>query len=398
MTYSRRTVWLLLVIGAISAGMLAAMAWFVSDADIREVEALARSQGILASEDPMPASRFSESQLHLQKLVDFSSQHAAAIDERSAIPPAAWAQIDAIIDALPPRPIPMPAAPYGDEPPWTLTVPQRLDLLGKLGGRLRRVDIEDLPETARRFTRFCTLAEPSGVKRFQNDLACVMIFTEVIASRIPELRDHSQAVLIARYADDLRARLWVCRVDAWRNETLKALSLARGPLPLPISSASAAFSYWHSISRWLKIQGCRVVYRWNRKADLEYVTQRTRLAISAPGMAEYFRSASAWPFPVPGLGRLAEFSEADPVPFSSEADVNPADLVKTLLSLEALSAVLTNRSAPADPFAANSAPLMPFTCGEGRTGWYSVGPDGQDDGNAAGKDFSVLKWKSAADR
>lgn len=94
--------------------------------------------------------------------------------------------------------------------------------------------------------------------------------------------------------------------------------------------------------------------------------------------------------PVPRCSWLADVADVEPFALGAgEGPLFSDGIIRQQLVLSVLIADLTDSALPNDPFSATGAPLHPVERNGQLIGWYSVGPNGIDDGGTFARDFGI---------
>ena len=132
-----------------------------------------------------------------------------------------------------------------------------------------------------------------------------------------------------------------------------------------------------------------VVWRLNRERSLLSASEVESLVRLATNDHDLIAKGQALAGPVPVLPDFANWVGADPFPLTTTHELINGSLVKGRLALAVLSADLRQQPLPLDPFANPPAPLQPIERNGRTIGWYSVGPNGLDDGGVSNGDFGM---------
>jgi hypothetical protein len=387
--------------------------WFTSRGDLAAVAREARAVGLPTTWDgvghPQSPSAVREAFARLGLVM---AAHRAYIDSvpyfvvprlgdelpaemrahLAAIPAEWWQGIERDLAAMPAEPVVIETVPDLKHLGSSLDSQRRfIRLMSEL---LCVAAPQDLPAVLQVASRATTLSESRCL--FQELIASSNVFwiTSRLSRRLPELADVELRNRLADRLAELRAGLWTGRLSAGQGEVVSSLeqgqsifmvhSLAGGGMAFPSDVLS-----WESWTNAGRADGLALVNRWNRAAVARRFLAATVCDRDIPDLATRIQALRRLPAMPDGLAKLAEWC-GEPDEMKTDTLVMMGNsLARNLLILDVLIAVLRGQPLPTDPFAATGAPLKPvMRAGEG-IGWYSVGPDGVDDGGDATKDIGV---------
>lgn len=189
----------------------------------------------------------------------------------------------------------------------------------------------------------------------------------------------------------LHRTMWDARQDAWRVETATFfLWCANSPEITGPMWAPAAGSTWTGLQYSLRYPLQLLLIRLNRELELRHLIDVQIAVNAAKDEADLIRLIRAAAIPRPSGAWLAELADIPAFIIGSEGyPVVNNSLCKQQLTLEVLIADLTDSPLPVDVFSSTGAALKPIERHGQVIGWYSVGPDGNDDAGSATADFGI---------
>ena len=410
MRLSRWHWWLIGSITLVTGMILLGMSWFYSTADIRRVQAYANAAGISTTwkEAGFPAptvaeqtairdfSRLAGEQKSLRTVNSSSAPrqidpaNAALREHVAAIPERFWRELDATVDALPM----IPGSLY--ERVSTDTQFESLgwqrDLVRLQAERIQCCPLSDLPQHVARAVR---LGHPMRVQTLIQqlvDMACASIISSAISSRLPEITEIRVRHDVAETLRLLNLNLWDARKDASKGEVAMMFLHAANYREVArlMWPSSKSRSSWKGIRDLLRYPLRLLTFRLNRELDLRHLIDMQVAIGAAKDAADLFRLIHAVPTPVPRFGWLAKLADTPSFVFGTAiSPMLSTGLAKQQLVVAVIIADLTEATLPSDPFSASGAALNPVERIGTVIGWYSVGPDGTDDGGVQGSDFGI---------
>ena len=401
--------WLLGTITMVTLVILLLVSWFYSTADIRRVQAYAKAAGISTTweEAAFPAptaaeqtasrdfARLAGEQKSLRS-IDFAAAprqidpaNAAMRDHFAAIPVRFWQELDVAIDALPST----PGCLY-----------ERISLFSKFefiqwqrelvrlqAESLQCCPVAELPQHLARAVRLCHPMRNQSLLQQMVDLSCTAMLSSAVTSRRSEMIDPALRLAVAEQLRHLQQTMWDARRDGSRGETASMFVLYADPSKIfRLTSPFSASNTWEGIRNSLRYPLRRLVFRLNRERDLRHLVDVQIASATATDGADLIRRLHAILKPVASTEWLEEL--ADYEQFYNFNDASPMcgqGLVKQQLVLLVLIADLTNAALPTDAFSATGAALQPVERQGAVIGWYSVGPNGTDDGGKPATDFGI---------
>ena len=205
------------------------------------------------------------------------------------------------------------------------------------------------------------------------------------------MTDPALRLAVAEQLRHLQQTMWDARSDASRGETASTFLMYADPSEMfRITSPSAAGSTWEGIRNSLRYPLRRLVFRLKRERYLRLLVDMQIEFATATDGADLIRRVRAIPKPVVSTAWLAELAAYQP--FYPSDDLTPMysqRIVKQQLEFSVLIADLTNAALPTDTFSATGAALQPVERQGAVIGWYSVGPNGTDDGGKPATDFGI---------
>ena len=147
---------------------------------------------------------------------------------------------------------------------------------------------------------------------------------------------------------------------------------------------------WAGIRDSLRYPLRLLAIRLNRERHLRYQVDGQIATSAAIHDADLLRRIHAVPQPVPRWEWLREFADITSSHFYTGASSMISDgWGKLQLTLSVLISDLNNAPMPVDIFSSTGAPLKPIERHGQIIGWYSVGPNGIDDGGDRSRDFGI---------
>jgi len=407
----RLTLWHGCLIGTITlvtVVILMVMSWFYSTADIRRVQAYAKANGISTTweEAAFPAptradqtairefARLAGTQKSLRDMDNQAAPrqiepaNATMRDHYATIPESFWQELDAVIDALP-------------TPPRCLyervTLGSNFDfiqwqrsLVRLQAERLQCCPVIEIPSHLRRALRLCHVMRNQTLLQHLVDNSCVAIVTSAVTSRRSEMTEADLRLAVAEQLRHLQQTLWDARRDAWRGEAATMFLLSANPQEVArLTWTRAAGSTWAGVLESMQYPLRLLVFRLNRDLVLRHQVDSQIATAAAKDNSDLIRRMQVVPEPVARGAWITEVAEATPFLLKIPSTMISQSLVKQLLVLSVLIADLTNATLPTDHFSATGAALHPVTRNGVVIGWYSVGPNGNDDGGKVSTDFGI---------
>lgn len=404
----RRGWWFLgVIVGLLCLLAITFAVWFNSDADLRRAQAFARAAGIATtSEEAGFVAMDARQKAQLERLFVLAKRQrfvgdpeykeisrevdpptAELIAYMEAIPPAYWVELDAAIDALPARQFVFFDRCELDNRP--VFISDQLALVRLLADRLRVCPVDDVQAIVVRAVRIIHLTQAQSILEQLVDDSCAMYLVKAVTSRRAVLRGQPQCMVVGTEMAVVRDRLWRSRCDSWQGEVASSFDayahITRFAKRFEKTRAVGPYDeFQQTVKNWL----VPLVLRVNREAYLRHVTITGQVIFQAVDLADLrvrLGRILSPQGPFPWLSRLAE---VDPFYFR-DPGFSARDTIKHQLAIAVCIADLTQTPLPPDPFSPTLAPLRPVERGGEIIGWYSVGPNGIDDGGVLSKDFGI---------
>ena len=401
--------WLIGSIVVVTGMILLGMSWFYSTEDIRRVQAYAKAAGISTTWEeagfPAPTvaeltasrefARLAGEQNALRTYSSAAAPHqigpanAAMRDHFAAIPASFWQELDFAIDALP-----ITSGCLYDRVSLFSSfefIHWQRELVRLQAERLQCCPVAELPQHLARAVRLCHPMRNQSLIQQMFDLLCTANVSWAITSRRSEVTDPALRLAVSDQLHNLRQTMWDTRRDASRGEAASMFLMYADPSEMfRITSPSTAGSTWEGIRNSLRYPLGRLVFRLNRERYLRLLVDMQIVFATATDGADLIRRVRAIPKPVVSTAWLAELDAYQH--FYPSDDLTPMycqRIVKQQLEFSVLIANLTNATLPTDAFSATGAALHPVERNGQVIGWYSVGPDGTDDGGVVARDFGI---------
>jgi hypothetical protein len=406
----RLTLWQWFWVGTIvvvAAMILLATAWFHSTADLRRVQAYAKAAGVGTTweEAAFPAPTAAEQRLiaditrlaGLQKSLrstdylkaprQIEPANAALREHYAQIPENYWRELDSVIDGLPA----VPGCAYDRIPITHMELIQQQRELARLQSeRLQCCPIAELHLHLARMNRLCHLFRNQTLIQQIIDVSCVAIVSSAVTSRRAEMTDPELRQSVAELLRQLNQTMWDARQDAYRGEIPSMFLLYADPQKAAqLLGMSSSGSWWTDFQDHLRIASRILLIRLNRDLDLRHLVDLQIATSAAKDSADLIRMGLKILNPTPRGAWLAELTDVPSFMFISYHDWFRSSLGKQQLTLEVLIADLSNAPLPVDCFSPTGSALLPIERHGQIIGWYSVGPDGKDDGGKPGKDWGI---------
>lgn len=401
--------WLIGSITVVTAIILLGMSWFYSTADIRRVQAYAKAAGIsttwVEAAFPVPTAADQAAMGELARLAHQQSSlrttdvraaprqidpaNAALRDHEAAIPATYWHELDAAIDSLPE----VPGCLYErvmQRSTFEFLGGQR-ELVRMLAERIQCCPVEQIPLHVARAVRLCHPMRNQSEIQHLVDVACVAIVASAITSRRLEMTDPLLRHVVAESLRHVNDIMWDSRLDACRGETAQMFLLAADAREVArLSWSSPALGTWDGVRESLRYPIRHLMFRLNRECELRFLIDRNVILAAALDSHDLYLRMHAVPLPVPQFEWIADLAEIEPFVLGVENGSFLCEgIIHQQLVLSILLADLTDSPLPNDPFSATGAPLHPIERKGQVIGWYSVGPNGSDDGGKSSRDFGI---------
>ncbi len=403
-----------LLIGVVTLFLLSAIAislWYCSQADIRQVIAQAKAAGIattgeeLGWKDPTP-----EQNVRMNRVLGFASLASfrdcaenMAHYPRLGEPPSA--ELRAYIEGLAPASLPQLSVAIdelGDDSWFQYghmdlkqgfpEVSAQRQLTRLMGEKIRLADRHELPRLARQGLRLSLLTREQCLLGRLVNISCVAIVTGDLTARLPELRGTPEGTAVGSLLHATRDHLWQQRSSAAAGElvvTLSSLNLIER-----YSSLSTGLGSPSSGEEWakqlLRPSISRLAWRVQRAQILRSLVATAKAYEHEPDLASLITAVLAAEPPPSIWDRLASWSggyTATELLASRVMLLN--GMIRSLQTLDVLIAELEQTAPANDLFAKPGEPVRPILRDGKRIGWYSVGPNGIDDGGMNAKDFAI---------
>lgn len=401
--------WKILLAVVAMLGLLAVSGtlWYHSEADLRRVRAVARAAGVATTWEEAGFVVMSESErAAVDRVVAIGRRYQALavanfqyvprqldpptpqlIEHDAAIPAEFWNELGMAIDAL-------PATPAARQQRFVLNKPTDEMFEGRtlcrlLGEHVRVVPAEALVPTVLRMAKCCHLTQVQTLMHQLVDDSSVAMLASALMSRRADIAADPQRAHITAALRAMREQWWNGRGDAWRGEAPVMFDAYTrvGEFVLLGHGTASSGDWWQDIKdtgrRWSGL----ISYRMDREASLSDLVATEVAIVGAVDSAEMMRRVHVIVPPKPVWPWLADMARVQPVVLSSNTMV--FGLAKSVLTLDVLIADLEGAPMPPDPFSPTGAALRPVERAGQRIGWYSVGPNGVDDGGDRSKDFGI---------
>ena len=403
--------WVTAVILFVAALGLVGYLWYHSTADIRQVEKEARALGIpptwaeagLVQSDPATRATFDALVALSDKTPSWTKDHYVEMprigeepsqelrDHQGAIPPSVWAELSEKISHLSAKPVVRFANPQQYYTGKGMDFSQLRDLCRLFTERMLIVPLDHIPPLVLATSQTAQLVSPQSlIDQLIIDSMASMV-AQGVARRLPELRNTSAGHDCAEHLRQLRTAQWNTRASVWIAQTTMMGYL---PYNAFYSAYAAPFTFsfnpgvlWMQTKEYSKRILWPLGWRLRRADDMRFVLQHVVAYQASTDLSDLARRTSGAIYTPTTAQQFAGLLDVD----SGIGSFSLIDqgFLRTMLSLDVVIAELEGSSLPIDCFSSPSAPIQPVIREGKRIGWYSVGPDGVDNGGLVKEDYPI---------
>lgn len=332
--------------------------------------------------------RYSSLKDPLQGPRQIDTSTAALRDHQSAIPDSFWSELLAAIQALPAESQPL-FERYTASTSMDIISDQR-ELVRLLAERIRTCPTPKLLTTIASGLRVTRLVQNQAMIQQLVSVSCLAILTSAIGSRRADIQNSTQVDSICHALDACADDLWESRLSTWRREAAVVFTNYHSLNDGDSSIVGAPhLNWWEKPIESGKKLLRTLVWRLNRERPLLATSELESMVRLAKDNVDLIAKGHAVALPTPIFPEVTNWIENNPFPLNPVHKLVNGALVKAMLQLAVLRADLCNQPLPLEPFTIPPAPLRPIERDGVTIGWYSIGPNGVDDGGVNGKYFGM---------